>query len=41
MVLSESGDRWTATLEGGVIIFEFLPGMDLSRLRTVPDRVRH
>lgn len=29
MAPSESGDRWTATVEDGVIVFEFLPGMEL------------
>jgi hypothetical protein len=30
MAPNESGERWTATVDDGVILFEFLPGMDLS-----------
>lgn len=26
---AERGDRWTAEFDDGVIVFEFLPGMDL------------
>lgn len=33
MSVSESGDRWTVEVDDGVMIWEFLPGMELSAFR--------
>jgi hypothetical protein len=33
MAVSESGDRWTVEVDGDVMIWEFLPGMELSAFR--------
>jgi hypothetical protein len=30
MTVSKSGDRWTVEVDNGVMIWEFLPGMELS-----------
>lgn len=34
MSVTESGDGWTAELEDGVLIWEFLEGMELSAFKT-------
>jgi hypothetical protein len=33
MAASESGDRWTVEVDDSVMIWEFLPGMELSAFR--------
>ncbi|MFC7059482.1 hypothetical protein [Halovenus salina] len=33
MVVTESGDGWTVELEDGVMVWEFLPGMELSAFK--------
>jgi hypothetical protein len=33
MVVAERGDGWTVEVENGLMVWEFLPGMDLSAFR--------